>query len=146
MPLGDVLHHVVGAVDAVHPLGAADDPLVRLDLDEQAVLAADQAAPDAGDPQLGGTRRAWRAVDGRREARERAGEDGPGGGARGAPGQERAARLSIGHLEPPHHVRCFSSSWICSRGTGSLSMWSVSHFEKSFSIGSLQRWSIWPGV
>ena len=45
VPLGDVLHHVVRAVDAVDGLGAAVEALVRLDLHEEAVLAADEAAP-----------------------------------------------------------------------------------------------------
>ena len=33
-----------------------------------------------------------------------------------------------------------------SLGTGSSSMCSLSQAEKSFSMSSLQRWSIWPGV
>jgi hypothetical protein len=59
------------------------------------------------------------------------------GGPKAAPPRAAAA---------PYQVRSLRSSWICSRGTGSASMWSLSHFEKSFSIASLQRWSICPGV
>src|SRR5688572_21481785 len=45
-----------------------------------------------------------------------------------------------------HQVRDFSSSWICSFGTGNSLMCSLSHLEKSLSISSLHLVSIWPGV
>ena len=146
MPLGDVLHDVVRAVDAVDRLRAAVDPLVRLDLHEQAVLAADEAAPDAGDPERRtGSTTAASSPPPRR---------GPRAGSRGRPRRRRPrhppSRTNGATVVPPwrapYQVRSLSSSWICSRGTGSLSMWSFSHFEKSFSMSSLQRWSIWPGV
>ena len=140
--LGDVLHHVVRPVDAVHRLRAAHDALVRLDLDEQAVLAADEAAPHAGDPQLRGVRGARGPLHRGGEGPEGGGE---GGRARGAAGEERAASVPGVH-GASYQVRSFSSSWICSRATGRLSMWSFSHFEKSFSMSSDHFWSIWPGV
>ena len=54
----------------------------------------------------------------------------------------RALRMTLS----TYQVLSFNSSWICSFGTGSLSMCSFNHPEKSFSIGSVQRWSISPGV
>ena len=62
-------------------------------------------------------------------------------------GEERESEAS-GHGWRPlgYQVLSFRSSWICSFGTGSSSMWSFSHWEKSFSMTSVQRWSISPGV
>jgi hypothetical protein len=76
--LGEVLHHVVGAVDAVHRLTVAGDPLIGLDLHEQAVLAADETAPHVRDPELRRARGLRRPLHGVGEPVERAREGGPG--------------------------------------------------------------------
>src|SRR5687768_5932787 len=89
--LPEALHHVVSAADGVDRFAAADDPLVRVDLDEQA--AAYVAGFEISDAQRGRARRLSGVVNRLPERGQRPGRGGAGHRAGREKGTPAVARL-----------------------------------------------------
>ena len=89
--LPEALHHVVGAANGVDRFAAAPDPLVRVDLDEQA--SAYVAGFEFGDAQRGRARRLLGVVHRLPERFQRPGRGGAGHRAGRQEGTPTVARL-----------------------------------------------------